>query len=59
MSAATAGDLYIDEPWLLMRWDGDHQCVFAEWKTFATSGEFQGALMRRWTLCGRGRRSTS
>lgn len=29
-----------------MRWDSDHQCVFAEWKTFATSGEFQGALTR-------------
>ncbi len=27
-----------------MRWDNDHQCVFAEWKAFATSEEFQGAL---------------
>jgi hypothetical protein len=29
-----------------MRWDSDHQCVFAEWKAFATSAEFQGALTR-------------
>jgi hypothetical protein len=27
-----------------MRWDSEHQCVFAEWKAFATSDEFQGAL---------------
>jgi hypothetical protein len=40
------GDLYMDEPWLLLRWDGDHQCVFAEWKAFATSVEFQGGLTR-------------
>lgn len=41
-----SGDVYVDEPWLLMRWDSDHQCVFAEWKAFATTSEFQGALMR-------------
>jgi hypothetical protein len=38
--------IYADEPWLLMRWDIEHQCVFAEWKEFATSREFQGALTR-------------
>jgi hypothetical protein len=43
---APLSDVYIDEPWLLMRWDGDHRCIFAEWKAFATSREFQGALMR-------------
>jgi hypothetical protein len=37
-------DVYLNEPWLFMRWDGEHQCVFAEWKAFATSEEFQGAL---------------
>jgi hypothetical protein len=36
-------DIYVDEPWLLLRWDRDHQCVFAEWKAFATSMEFQSA----------------
>jgi hypothetical protein len=39
-------DVYLDEPWLLMRWDGEHRCVFAEWKAFATSSEFQGALKK-------------
>jgi hypothetical protein len=37
-------DVYVDEPWLLMRWDSEHQCVFAEWRGFATSADFQGAL---------------
>ena len=36
--------MYIDEPWLLMRWESAHQCVFLEWKAFATSKEFQRAL---------------
>lgn len=38
--------MYVDEPWLLMRWDRAYQCVFAEWKEFSTSREFQGALTR-------------
>ena len=29
-----------------MRWDSEYQCVFAEWKAFATSSEFQGALTK-------------
>lgn len=36
----------MNEPWLLMRWDSEYGCVFAEWKAFATSVEFQGALMK-------------
>ena len=28
-----------------MRWDSEHHCLFAEWKGFATSAEFQGALL--------------
>jgi hypothetical protein len=39
-------DIYLDEPWLLLRWDRDHRCVFAEWKAFATSMEFQSALTK-------------
>jgi hypothetical protein len=46
LSSSSTDDVYVDEPWLLMRWDSEHQCVFAEWKAFATSSEFQGALMR-------------
>jgi hypothetical protein len=36
----------MDKPWLLMRWDPEHQCVFAEWKAFATSAEFRGVLTK-------------
>lgn len=36
----------MDERWLLMRWDSEHECLFAEWKGFATSAEFQGALLK-------------
>jgi len=39
-------DIYVDESWLLLRWDSEHRCVFAEWKAFATSMEFQRALMK-------------
>jgi hypothetical protein len=46
VSPSPTDDIYIDEPWLLMRWDSEHNCVFAEWKAFATSTEFQGALMK-------------
>jgi hypothetical protein len=38
--------VYVDESWLLMRWDPEHQCVFAEWKAFATSADFRGALTK-------------
>lgn len=38
--------VYLDEPWVSIRWDGVHQCVFTEWKGFANSAEFRVALMR-------------
>jgi hypothetical protein len=44
LTVIPTGDVYVDEPWLSMRWDSEHQCVFAEWKGFATSADFQGAL---------------
>jgi hypothetical protein len=40
------GDLYLDEPWVSIRWDDAHQCVHTEWKAFANSAEFRAALMR-------------
>jgi len=46
VSLSPTDDVYVDEPWLLMRWDREHNCLFAEWKAFATSTEFQGALMK-------------
>jgi hypothetical protein len=46
VSSSPTNDVYIDEPWLLLRWNSEHRCVFAEWKAFATSREFRGALSR-------------
>jgi hypothetical protein len=36
----------MDEPWVLIRWDHDHECVFADWRGFATSSEFQSGLTK-------------
>jgi hypothetical protein len=48
----TAGDgVDVDESWLLMRWDPEHRCVFAEWRAFATSREVQDALMKALAVC--------
>jgi hypothetical protein len=41
-----AGDLYLDQPWVSIRWDNIRQCVHTEWKAFANSDEFRAALMR-------------
>ena len=38
--------VYIDEPLLLMRWDADHQCVFVQWKSVATSAQFRDVLTK-------------
>jgi hypothetical protein len=39
-------DVYVDEPWLLMRWDAENNCVHSVWKGFANSAEFKAALMK-------------
>ena len=46
VSASSAGDVFVDEPWLFMRWDEPSHGIFAEWKAFATSEEFRGALTK-------------
>ena len=33
--------VYLDKPWLTIRWDAEHQCVHAEFKAFANSAEFR------------------
>jgi hypothetical protein len=40
------GDVYVDEPWLLMRWDRVRRCIHSEWKGFANSVEFRAAVMK-------------
>jgi len=45
MGAPPVGDLYLDEPWVSIRWDQSHKYVHTEWKGFARSDEFRTALM--------------
>ena len=39
-------ELFLEEPWVVIRWDSAHNCVHTEWKAFANSAEFRGALLR-------------
>ena len=45
-SAERPGDVHSDEPWLSIRWDSEHQCVYAEFKGFCTSAEFRASTTR-------------
>jgi hypothetical protein len=45
-SSTDPSDVYVDEPWVYMRWDNEHNCVHSEWKGFANSAEFRAVLMR-------------
>ena len=46
MTISSTSDVYMDEPWVLIRWDQEHGCVFADWRGFATSSEFQSGLTK-------------
>jgi hypothetical protein len=39
-------DVYLDESYLLIRWDSDHGCVYAAFRSFATSLEFREGTMK-------------
>ena len=41
-----SNDVYVDEPYLSIRWDGLHKHVFSEWKGFANSEELRTGLMK-------------
>jgi hypothetical protein len=43
---AQAADVYVDEPYLCLRWDSINQHVFTEWKGFANSAEFRASLLK-------------
>lgn len=38
--------IYVDQPWLFMRWDPDHKVVHSEWRAFANSTELRTGLLR-------------
>lgn len=39
-------EIYLDAPYLSIRWRSVPQILFAEWKGFATSAEFRAALLK-------------
>jgi hypothetical protein len=41
-----SSDVYSDEPWLSIRWDPEHRCVYAEFKGFANSAEFRASATK-------------
>ena len=46
LSTPPVDGAYVDEPWVVIRWDGVHQIVHSEWKAFANSSELRAALLR-------------
>jgi len=38
--------VYVEEPWLTLRWDDANRCVHSEWKAFANSKEYRAGLMK-------------
>ncbi len=43
--AQTGDQVYLDEPYISIRWRSVPQLLYAEWKGFATSAEFRSALL--------------
>jgi len=41
-----ANDIYVDEPYLSIRWDVLHNHVFSEWRGFANSAELRRCLLK-------------
>jgi hypothetical protein len=39
-------DVHVDEQWLSVRWDPEHHCVYAEFRTFANSTEFRAGTTK-------------
>ena len=48
LPAGTSADdeIYLDEPYLSIRWRSVPRMLYAEWKGFATSAEFRAALLK-------------
>jgi hypothetical protein len=43
--AKTGDEVYLDEPYISIRWRSTPQLLYAEWRGFATSAEFRSALL--------------
>jgi hypothetical protein len=46
MSTSRSDDVYMDEPYLFIRWDREHKCVYVAFKSFATSVEFRAGTIK-------------
>jgi hypothetical protein len=45
-SRLSSNDVYVDEPWLTIRWDRQHKCVYAEWNGFCNSTQFRDGTLK-------------
>lgn len=45
IATGSTDEIYLDEPYISIRWRGVPQILYAEWKGYATSSEFRAALM--------------
>jgi hypothetical protein len=39
-------DVYLNEPYLSIRWDGVHHHVYSEWRAFANSAELRAGMLK-------------
>jgi hypothetical protein len=39
-------DVYVNEPYLSIRWDGVHHHVYSEWRAFANSAELRTGMLK-------------
>src|ERR1700687_741485 len=46
MSQTISGGIYVDDPWLSIRVDAGRECVYADWKGFASTIEFRASTLR-------------
>ena len=46
MNAFPPDDVHLDKPYLSVYWDREHRCVYAAFKSFATSVEFRDGTMK-------------
>ena len=46
MSGSGSSDVHADLPYLYIAWDGEHNCIYVEFKGFATSAEFRSGTIK-------------
>ena len=46
MSRSSEDSDYVNEPWLHMWWDSEHECLRSQWKAFANGAEIRASLMK-------------